>query len=305
MAYNRPMGETPEDPSYLKAWVTSQANGRIGIATLALGIGLSFPFGMLGVGLAGLLFGTVEALTCLYIPSMGTFRARINQENKVRRRQYIAADLTREIQRRCQEDNKAGDNWAVYEHMQSRISFLEDMARNRDVPLTEADMDRMQDARLDYLGLWLASLSIDDRAKSVNQNEVERRIGELETQAAQEQTSRADRAQFDRARSDLQEILRRHTRLGARKAAVEAKLLSIPDTLEEIYHTVITAPTSGSQADRLQDAINRLHVEEDLEAALNTELGDAPLPSRIAAGAADPRRAQLAAKATQRLGPGG
>ena len=111
-------------------------------------------------------------------------------------------------------------------------------------------------------------------------------------------------AQIEKARSDLQEILRRRTRLGARKSAVDAKILSIPDTLEEIYHTVITAPTSGSQADRLQEAINRLHVEEDLEATLNSELGDTPLPRRpVAVASIAPSSVTTAAKAAQRVAP--
>lgn len=297
------MGETPEEPPYLWAWLTSKANQGIAMACAAGGVVLSFPMGMLGVGLAVVTFAAAEALTAIYVPSMGTFRARIDQAEKERRRGKVAADLIAEINRRCAEDGQEAPNWEVYRHMQTRIQFLHDMARNRDVPLTEADMDRMEDACLDFLGLWLASLSMDDRARTVDHDDIQTRLTALDGQA-QQALSKADMAQIEKARSDLQEILRRRTRLGARKSAVDAKILSIPDTLEEIYHTVITAPTSGSQADRLQEAINRLHVEEDLEATLNSELGDTPLPRRpVAVASIAPSSVTTAAKAAQRVAP--
>jgi hypothetical protein len=304
MAFNRPMGETPEEPPYLWAWLSSQANQGIAMACAVGGVVLSFPMGLLGVGLAAVAFIAAEALTAIYVPSMGTFRARIDQAEKARRRDKVAADLTAEINRRCAEDSREAPNWEVYRHMRTRIQFLHDMARNRDVPLTEGDMDRMEDACLDFLGLWLASLSMDDRARTVDHDGIQARLDALDAQA-QESLSKADLAQIDKARSDLQEILRRRTRLGARKSAVEAKILSIPDTLEEIYHTVITAPTSGSQADRLQEAINRLHVEEDLEATLNSELGDSPPPRRpaLAASAATAPAAAAARAAQRATGP--
>jgi hypothetical protein len=148
-------------------------------------------------------------------------------------------------------------------------------------------MDRMEDSCVDYLGLWLASLSMSDHEHSVSEHTIEMRIKDLDVKIAQ-QSGRTESLNLEKAKGELQEMLRRHGRLDARKAAVDAKLLSIPDTVEEIYHVVVAAPTSGYQTDRLQDAINRLHVEEDLEASLSIELGETVRPAPALAPAAAP-----------------
>jgi hypothetical protein len=163
--------------------------------------------------------------------------------------------------------------------MRERISFLREIAKNRDIPLNAGDIDRLDDACVDFLGLWLSHLAMEERERSVDDDSIDRRLKDIEQRLAK-QPERTEQVSLEKARGDLQEMLRRHQRIGTRKAAVEAALLSIPDAVEEIYHMVISAPTSGAQADRLQDAINRLHMEESLEATVNDELGEAlPRPA--------------------------
>jgi hypothetical protein len=159
----------------------------------------------------------------------------------------------------------------VLAHMRERIAFLREIGQNRNIALTEADIDRLEDSCIDFLGLWLSHLSIEEREHAVDDRAINRRLDDIEQRLARQPES-GDRTSLEKARSDLQEVLKRHERIGGRKAAVEAAMLSIPDAVEEIYHMVITAPTSGSQADRLQDAINRLHIEETLESSINDEL---------------------------------
>jgi hypothetical protein len=286
MAFNRPMGESREEPSYLQAWLTSPSNQAIAGISALVAVGLSFPLGLVGALLAGVAFAAVETIAAMYVPEMGTFRAGVDRKLKAARRAQIVTDLSGEIHRRCDESG-TDENWQIYSKMQERIDFLRGMARNRDVPLTEGDMDRMEDSCMDYLGLWLASLSMSDHEHSVSEHTIDLRIKDLDAKIAQ-QTGRAESLNLERARGELQEMLRRHRRLDARKAAVDAKLLTIPDTLEEIYHVVVATPTSGSQTDRLQDAINRLHVEEDLEASLSIELGETVRPAPIQTPAAAP-----------------
>jgi hypothetical protein len=286
MAFNRSMGESPEEPSYLQAWLTSPANQTIVGIFAVVAVTLSFPLGLVGALLTGVAFTAVEAIAAMYVPAMGTFRAGVDRKLKAARRAQIVADLSREIERRCDESG-THENWQIYSKMQERIDFLRGMAKNRDVPLTEGDMDRMEDSCTDYLGLWLASLSMSDHEHSVSEHTIDMRIKDLDAKIAQP-IGRTESLNLEKAKGELQEMLRRHGRLDARKAAVDTKLLSIPDTLEEIYHVVVAAPTSGSQADRLQEAINRLHVEEDLEASLGIELGETVRPAPVQTPAAAP-----------------
>jgi hypothetical protein len=270
MAFGQSTSNTVETPSYLKEMLFSQTNINMSLVAASVAGVLSFPFGLAGALVAGIAYLAGEAIAAMYIPSMPSFRVAVDRRLKTRRRQEVVDDLTNEITRR---DHENDPNWNVLEHMHERIAFLREIGQNRNIALTEGDIDRLEDSCVDYLGLWLSHLSMEERENAANDHSVDYRLQDIEQRLAQ-LPDRADRASLEKARADLQEVLKRHQRLGSRKAAVEAAMLSIPDAVEEIYHMVITAPTSGSQADRLQDAINRLHIEENLESAVNDELGD-------------------------------
>jgi hypothetical protein len=276
MALNRPMGEAPEEPSYVKEMLLHPTNINLSLGAAVLGGLVSFPLGLAGAVVVGIAYLAGEAIATMYIPSSSVFRAFVDKRQRMQRRNDVIADLTSEIRRRGRDADR---NWTVLDHMRERIAFLREIAKNRDIPLTEADIDRLEDSCVDYLGLWLSQLSMIEREASADDVSVDRRLKDIEDRLAK-QPERAERASLEKARADLQEMLRRHQRLGTRRAAVEAALLSIPDAVEEIYHMVISAPTSGAQADRLQDAINRLHLEETLEVTVNDELGGAmPRPA--------------------------
>ncbi|MEO5625177.1 MAG: hypothetical protein ABIQ70_04105 [Dokdonella sp.] len=276
MALNQPMGESAEEPSYVKEMLLHPTNINLSLGAAVLGGALSFPLGFAGAAVVGIAYLAGEAIAAMYVPSSPTFRASVDKRRRTQRRNDVVADLSSEIRRREQGDDR---NWSVLEHMRERIAFLREIAKNRDIPLTENDIERLEDSCVDYLGLWLSQLSMVDREQAADDVAVDRRLKDI-NERLDRQPERAERASLEKARGDLQEMLRRHQRLGTRRAAVEAALLSIPDAVEEIYHMVIAAPTSGAQADRLQDAINRLHLEETLEVTVNDELGDAmPRPA--------------------------
>jgi len=270
------MGDTPEQPSYLKDMLLSGTNINVSLSTAVLAGALSIPFGAPAALIVGIAWLAGESIAAMYVPSLSTFRAACDQRARAQRRAGIVDDLSAEIRSRGDSDDR---NWHVLEQMRERISFLREIAKNRDIPLSTADIDRLDDACVDFLGLWLSHLAMEERERSVDDVSIDRRLKDIEQRLAK-QPERTEQISLEKARGDLQEMLRRHQRIGTRKAAVEAALLSIPDAVEEIYHMVISAPTSDAQADRLQDAINRLHMEESLEATVNDELGGAlPRPA--------------------------
>jgi hypothetical protein len=276
MAFERPMGEVAERPSYLREMLLSPTNINVSLSSAVLAGALSIPFGIPAVVLVGIAWLAGESIASMYVPSLSTFRSSCDQRARTRRRAGIVDDLSAEIRNRGNEGDR---NWGVLARMHERIAFLREIARNRDIPLNVSDIDRLDDACVDFLGLWLSHLAMEERERSADDVAIDRRLKDIEQRLAN-QPDRAEQVSLEKARGDLHEMLRRHQRIGTRKAAVEAALLSIPDAVEEIYHMVISAPTSGAQADRLQDAINRLHMEESLEATVNDELGDAlPRPA--------------------------
>jgi len=270
MALERPMGEAAEEPSYLKEMLLSATNINVSLGIAVLAGALSIPLGAPAAAVVCIAWLAGESIAAMYVPSLSTFRAACDQRARAQRRAGIVEDLSTEIRSRADEERDF--NWKVLAQMRERIAFLREIAKNRDIPLNASDIDRLEDACVDFLGLWLSHLAMVERERSADDVSIDRRLKDIEQRLAK-QPERTEQISLEKARGDLQEMLRRHQRLGTRKAAVEAALLSIPDAVEEIYHMVISAPTSGAQADRLQDAINRLHMEESLEATVNDELG--------------------------------
>ena len=58
----------------------------------------------------------------------------------------------------------------------------------------------------------------------------------------------------------------------SRKRALEAAMLSMPDQMEEIYQTIMTTSATEEVGSRLDDAIAKLRLQEDIEAELAGEI---------------------------------
>ena len=267
--------EPEEPPSYLWAMLTHPININLGLLTGAAATFLSIPFGLAGFALPLLAFGAGEAIASMFIPSSATFRNNVDRKWKLRRRQLATEHLQREIARRARERDP---RWEVHARLRERIESLGEMIRHRQSGIAERDIDRLEDASVDYLGLWLADLSMVERQAQVDEAQIEKRIAELGQRI---ESGAADARSLQKARSDLEELLIRHRRLASRKAAVEAAMLSLPDAVEEIYHAVVTTPTAGEGGARLQEAIDRLRLEEELESSYGAEIREL-LPQKAA-----------------------
>lgn len=271
---NRPR-EPEEPPSYLWAMLTHPLNINLGLVSAAAASFLAIPFGLAGAVLPLLAFGAGEAIASMFVPSSATFRNKVDRQWKLRRRSMATEHLQREIARRARDKDP---RWNVHARLRERIDSLGEMIRHRQSGIAERDIERLEDASVDYLGLWLADLSMVERQAQVNEPEIERRIAEL---GKRMEAGAADTRSLQKARADLEELLIRHRRLASRKAAVEAALLSLPDAVEEIYHAVVTTPSAGEGGARLQEAIERLRLEEELESSYGAEISEI-LPQKAA-----------------------
>ncbi len=269
-----------DKPSYLGAMLKSPLNVHLGLGTLAAGVLLSIPFGLPGIALPLLAFGAGEAIAATFIPSSASFRERIDREFRSRRRERAGAHLHDEISRRVVADHP---RWETWKRMRERVASLREIGRHKRSSLGDRDIERIEDSGLDFLGLWLAELSMQERREAVDEDAVERRIADLGKRI---DAGATDTKSLRKARGDLEELLLRHRRLASRHAAVEAALLSLPDAVEEIYHAVVTMPAAGGGGARLQEAVERLRLEEELESSYGAELREiAPqAASRMLAG---------------------
>ena len=255
--------------------LTTPLNLNLGLLSAAAATFLSIPFGLAGAVLPLLAFGAGEAIAAMFIPSSATFRNKVDRAWKLRRRALATEHLQREIMHRAREKDP---RWQVLTRLRERIESLGEMIRHRQSGIAERDLDRLEDASVDYLGLWLADLSMVERQAAVNEREIEQRIADYSQRI---EAGAVDARSLQKARADLEELLVRHRRLSSRKAAVEAALLSLPDAVEEIYHAVVSTPASGEGGARLQEAIERLRLEEELESSYGAEIREI-LPQKAA-----------------------
>ncbi|WP_137936016.1 hypothetical protein [Chitinivorax sp. B] len=269
-------GQT-EQPSYLKEMLRSQPNFYAFLGTAATSALLAIPFGLSGAILPAIAFVAGEIIAATFIPSSSTFRAKVDRAYRNRQRDLRMAQLRSEILRHC---NEGHPNWRVLVQIQERIMAIIAAASHRETAIPSHDMARLEDAPVDFMSLWLARLSIASRQESVDEAKLTRKIEQIDSQIA---AGGGDQHSLLKARADLEELRQRHQRLTGRKAAVEAALLSLPDAVEEIYQAVIAVPAFNEGGGRLQEAIDRLRLEEELCSGYEAELRE---PIRPAAGKA-------------------
>ncbi len=255
--------------SYLKEMLKSPTSlfGLLGAVTA--GALLSIPLGP-AMGLIPLLgFGAAESIAALFIPSSPVFRAKVNARKRRERREQARQHLWEQIQAKVPADDP---HWEKYHRMRERLSSLETLAASRDSSFTGDMVAKLDDATVDYLGLWVAWLAMADRWSGSDAHALEARINKIDAQMDRMENP-VERKRLQKARADLQRILDRRDRLWSQSTAVEAAMLSMADTFEEVYQRVVTNPQSAEASAELNQAVERMRIEEELDLAVDEELG--------------------------------
>ena len=289
MSHSERVERESEEISYLKEMITSPTSLYGLLGTLTVAAMLSIP---LGVGIAAipvLFFGAIQAVAALFIPSSPVFQAKVQKRRRSERRENSRSHLVEEIERR-DSSGEGQFHWRAYHRMRERVESLTQIAHNRQTAMSERDVERLDDATVDYLGLWLAWLVMAERWQNVDEDGIAKRIDAIDRQIEKLDDS-MERRRLEKARADLERILSRRKTLWGRATEVEAKMLAMTDTLEEVYQRVITNPNSDDATTQLQEAVERMKVEEEIDMAVDAEL-DSLLGRRQAAAASKARTAQ-------------
>lgn len=272
-------------PSYLGEMLTSQGNLYAGLGTLATATLLSIPFGF-GIGAIPLVaFAAGEIIASMYIPASIAFRDRVDRKWRTRERLATRQRLLAEIDARAQRSSDFQQTMSAYSRMASRVASLYSRADDAQTRLSSRDVERLDDATIEYLYICLASLVMDERGDAIKPREILERIAQLDQEIATPKPG-ADLRQLQKARIEYLAILERHHRMLSRKRALDAAMLSMPDQLEEIYQTIMTTPLSEDVGSRLEESITKLRLQEDIEAELAGDMAEA-VP-----GMAVPRRSE-------------
>ncbi len=281
------MGEAK--PSYVKEVLTSQTNLYAFLAALAAGAVLSIPFGF-GVGAVPLIaFVAGDILAALHIPSLPTFREQVDRRWRAKLREASREQLIDEIEKRAGKRALAAATLRTYQRMDERVQSLYQRARSGHGRLAYRDVEQLDDVTLEYLALWLALLVMDDRAESIDLRDVELKVAALDKELAAPRAG-SDLRQLQKARADYAAIIERHNRMLSRRRALEAAMLSMPDQLDEIYQTIMTLPVNEDVGARLEEAIGKLRLQEDIEADLASDLAEALPGMAMPTPAADAAR---------------
>lgn len=256
-----------EPISYVKEMLTSQTSLHGFLGALATGTLLAFPYGFGVAAIPVLCFTAALGIAAMFVPNSARFRHKIDRAKRAERRAEARAHLIDEIRWRAPEDPL----WELYDGLCQRVASLHRMARGREGGLNGGDLERLDDATVDFLGLWLGRLTMTERLETLNERTLREKLGSITAQI-EKNGEPANRKHLQQARADIERILTRRERLVARQAAVEAAQLSLADTFDEVYQGVMTNPTGGDIGRQLQEAVERLHIEEDLDLGVEEDL---------------------------------
>ncbi len=268
-------------PPYVKEVLTSQANLYAFLGCLAAGAVLSIPFGF-GVGAIPLIaFAAGEVLAALHIPSLPSFRESVDRRWRGQARQASRAQLISELQRRAAKRDSFQTRLRTYQRMMERVSSLYQRVGSGHSRLAHRDVEQLDDVTVEYLCLWLAVLVIDDRMEAINLREVDGKLSAVNKELAAPLPG-TDLRQLQKARADYTALVERHNRMLSRRRALEAAMLTMPDQIDEIYQTIMTLPASEDVGSRLEEAVGKLRLQEDIEADLAEALPGVTMPAPLA-----------------------
>lgn len=243
------------------------------LGTTAVSVLLSIPYGFKAALLPMIAFAAGDAIAALFIPYTEKFRAKVDKFYRDQDREASRQRLFDEIVKRQGKNTKYVGSFDAYQRMQQHVHSLYKIVLDNQSRLSLRDVEKLDDASLDYLSMWLALLVIQDRTNAISLNEVELRLQSIDKSLADIKPG-VDQMQLQKARNEYLSLITRHRRMLSRKTAIEAALLAMPDQMDEIYQTIMSSPTTGEVDSSLADSIARLGLEEDLEAELEGALRD-------------------------------
>jgi hypothetical protein len=283
-------------PSYLGAFLKHPSNRVALLAAGVVGIFASIPLGWAGLAAVGVVTLGTEVLAALAIPSLPSFQASVDRQQHQQARAQRRLQLLTEISN--YGDTRALD---IYQHMASRVQALYRTADDKRSTLTRADVDKLEDLTIDYLGLSAVSLSLKQRKDSASEDTITKRISSIQAQLQNTTLPENEERQLRGALAEYTEVLQRSRRLAARRSALEATLISLPDKMEEVYQLVITSPYSSDMGGKLEESLSRLRIAEEVAAEFDDFASPSATPSASSSQSTRPQTSQPVRQPAQNL----
>ncbi len=254
------MEDEEQEVSYLQEMLTHQYSLYGFLTSTALAGMMAIPYGWEAAAIPLVGFVAAEAIAGLFIPGSVTFKESVDKRVRGEAREATRERLIKELKGR---DNAGQQGWEIYHRMWSRLAPLWRVAKNRRTGLSKRDVERLDDTTVDYLSLWLSRLLMDEREKTISETDLRRRLADIDKQLTTV-SGTPERNRLGKARKDLAKILLSREGLQAKRASVEATMISMADSFEEIYHRVVANPRATDITEHLNMAVDRMRISEDL-----------------------------------------
>jgi hypothetical protein len=212
-------------------------------------------------------FVAAESIAALFLPGSRWWRDRVDSRHRGEHREAMRKNLLAELEKRVGriESAKEGE---TYRRMLDRVQTLARTAAESISQVTPRDVERLDDATVNYLSLWLLGLVLRERQEAFRSEDLDRRVAELDKRLKDETLQGADRARFRKARVDLEKVVERRTSVESHLAATRSGMLTMADGLEEIFSNVMQNPQSTEVRAYLDTAIEQVRVAEGIEAEM-------------------------------------
>lgn len=276
-----------EDVNFLKEMVGHPASVSGLFGAITAGAIVSIAVGMGPAALPLVFYLGAQAIGALFVPSSPVFREYTLRRKRAEAREASRQHLTDRIKSKAQQADLENwsslhDYWERYRQMRERLASLGKVAAHSQTSLSSYDLEKLDDATLDYLRLIYARMLLQERINNQDDREIYKQIRDIDQQLGQARSA-VDQKRLEQARKDLERMLDRRKALPAKDAAAAAQLLTMSEAFEEVYHRITTDPMSKDVGNYLREATDRLSVEEELEMQVDDELEQLSRRARLVA----------------------
>lgn len=277
------------DRSYLSEVIGHPASVSSLLGAITAGALLSVVGGLGPAAIPLLLWAGAESLAALFLPGSPVFREWVDRKRRAERREARRKELGERIAERMAaveaRAEKRGGRAAVelrdelrgygarYERLRERLAAMARMVASGQVDMAASDLEKLDDATVDYLRLAYARICMQDRLDDAAKDDIDRDVARLERQLADAEGEMEQR-KLRQAIADLRRVEERRRLLPANDAKIRAQLMAMTDAFEELHHHLATEGGGGDVARYLREATERLEVEEQLQANVEEELAD-------------------------------
>jgi len=266
----------PEDISYFKELIGHPLSLSGLLTAITAGAILSVGFGLAPAAIPVVLFMGAQAVASLFIPSSPVFQEYVQRKKRAEHREALREHLQAQIMDRAREFHLSEWEDLVryrqrYTQMRDRLKAILHVAGGGGPGLSPYDIEKLDDATVDYLRLIYSRILLHQRLHSAETDTTERQLADIDYELLQSHGA-ADRKRLEQARSDLQRMLERRAALPAKDAATAAQLITMSEAFEEIYHRLTTDPSSAGVGEFLREATERLSIEEELALSVDDEM---------------------------------